>query len=430
MESNLPIASADCTSRLFKEMFPDSKIASEYHSGRTKTSCMINDCLADIALKDLLLDMTNNPFSMAVDGSSDQDLKKMHPMTVRIYDVRTKKVATRFLDMCLTDAADSESIFSAMDMALVKNGLNWDNCIALSVDNAAVNIGSRRSIKTMVIGKNSAIYIHGCPCHICHNGAKKGQSAFARVTNFDVEDMMVDLYYWFKYSQGRKRQLKEFCDFCDIEFKKVIKHLGVRWLSLEIAVNRTLTLYPALRSYFMSNEDSSQRFRRLQTLFCDEVTEVYLLFLQSILPVFINFNLTLQKEIPCAHILHELMSDFLLKLLGRFVKQDVLATSGVTECSVEDQVDDTELYIGFATEQMLNQSDSISDRQRKVFYSGVRAFFKASSEYLRTKLPFNEDILLYSSFVNLNNKHSNFTQVQYFCNRYKSILGLNQKTSM
>lgn len=46
--------------------------------------------------------MHTEPFSIAIDGSNDNGLDKMNPMTVRIYDVTRGKVVTQFLDMCLT----------------------------------------------------------------------------------------------------------------------------------------------------------------------------------------------------------------------------------------------------------------------------------------------------------------------------------------
>lgn len=45
--------------------------------------------------------------------------------------------------------------------------------------------------------KNEAIYIMGCPCHIVHNTAGKAGDAFYKATGFNVDVMVVDLFYWF-----------------------------------------------------------------------------------------------------------------------------------------------------------------------------------------------------------------------------------------
>ena len=53
-------------------------------------------------------------------------------------------------------------------------------------------MGKHNSIKTRVQQKNLAIYFMDCPCHMVHNTTIKAAKAFQSVTDFDVEDMMVD----------------------------------------------------------------------------------------------------------------------------------------------------------------------------------------------------------------------------------------------
>ena len=44
----------------------------------------------------------------------------------------------------------------------------------------------------------------------------------------------------------------EYCDFCDVNYRAIVKHVNTRWLSLERAVHRVLQQYCALKSYFLS----------------------------------------------------------------------------------------------------------------------------------------------------------------------------------
>ena len=46
--------------------------------------------------------MQSSPYALAIDGSNDNGLEKMNPLTVRIFDLEDKKVNTNLLDMCLT----------------------------------------------------------------------------------------------------------------------------------------------------------------------------------------------------------------------------------------------------------------------------------------------------------------------------------------
>ena len=46
--------------------------------------------------------MKSSPFALAIDGSNDNGMEKMNPLTVRIFDLQNKRVVTNLLDMCLT----------------------------------------------------------------------------------------------------------------------------------------------------------------------------------------------------------------------------------------------------------------------------------------------------------------------------------------
>ena len=101
----------------------------------------------------LVAHMKEHPFALAVDGSNDNGLQKMNPLTVQIFDLQSGLVCTKFLDMCLTSgsaAGTAEKIFEAMENALECRGILWENFIGLSVDNTSVNIGKHNSIKSQL----------------------------------------------------------------------------------------------------------------------------------------------------------------------------------------------------------------------------------------------------------------------------------------
>lgn len=62
-------------------------------------------------------------------------------------------------------------------------------------------------------------------------------------TGFDVEDLMVDVYYWFHYSNKRKSKLAEYTEHCFQEYRKILKNVSTRWLSLEKAITCVLKQY-------------------------------------------------------------------------------------------------------------------------------------------------------------------------------------------
>jgi hypothetical protein len=208
---NIPLAFHDQLSPMIRPEFCDSKIGARYHSASTKAMCMLNLAVTPFLKEKLISEMRVHPFSLSVDGSNDTGLEKMNPLTVRIYNYENKTIATRFLDMCSSHTATAEGIFGVIDRKLseliaVPNP--WDHCTSFGVDNTSTNIGVRNSIKTKVLSKNSAVFFSGCPCHILHNAAQKAAIAFTLESKFELEEFIVDLYYWFDGSTKRKNGLK------------------------------------------------------------------------------------------------------------------------------------------------------------------------------------------------------------------------------
>ena len=111
-----PLAFHHSLSPTIRRIFPDSKIASKYHSASTKAICMLNETYALTLIEDLLKTMKLHPFSLVV----DEGLAKMNPLTVRIFDVNANKIVTRFLDRCASSSATAKAIFTVIDEKLTK----------------------------------------------------------------------------------------------------------------------------------------------------------------------------------------------------------------------------------------------------------------------------------------------------------------------
>lgn len=82
VQHNIPLSVTDELTPLFRDIFSESEIAQHYSSRRTKTACMINGAIDQ---HNLIQFMKNKPYSLAVDGSSDSDVRKMNPLTVKIF---------------------------------------------------------------------------------------------------------------------------------------------------------------------------------------------------------------------------------------------------------------------------------------------------------------------------------------------------------
>ena len=197
--------------------------------------------------------------------------------------------------------------------------------------------------------------------------------------------MCVDLYYWFEKSTKRKQELLEFCSFCDTDYMEMVRHLSVRWLSLEKAVTRVLKQFEALKSYFLSNDLSHPRFKRLAKMFRNPLCEVILLFYQHVLQQFTNCNNFLQSEKPLVPVLHDTLCSFVETLGAPFLVVKKLKDVGINCIDPKDnevQVQKENINVGFLAHMKIRSliNDGYQPEVSK-FFEAVQKFFEAVQKY-------------------------------------------------
>lgn len=96
---------------------------------------------------------------------------------------------------------------------------------------------------------------------------------------FDIENIVIKVFNEFSSSTKRTSNLKEFFEFCDLEWSELLRHVPTRWLSLNPAVERLLKNYAPIKTYFLSKDDCSAVLREF---FESESSEAYLGFIHNI----------------------------------------------------------------------------------------------------------------------------------------------------
>ena len=160
------------------------------------------------------------------------------------------------------------------------------------------------------------------------------------------------------------------------------------------------------------------------------MTEAYLLFYQAVLPTFICLNLLLQREGPCIFLVADAIKSYLQKLLAKFVTiHTIKSKPGIADVNcqcIDSQLDDNHITIGITTKghlMKLFNDGSINDRNKKLFFDAVRAFYEESVTKALKKLPINDLVLNHAKFLNFEKrKNHTFDNVEYFCGSFHNLL--------
>lgn len=197
-------------------------------------------------------------------------------------------------------------------------------------------------------------------------------------------------------SVKRKDQLKEFCDFVNVTYKRILQHVETRWLSLLRVIVHVLEIWPALKSYFESHPDS-EKAGRVRKQLCDE-TKLFLLFLNFLLPTVNAFNVAFQAtNYTTIHQLHPKMKKLTKRVLCYFVDCDIIVIDDITRTPFEEQsnqLDDDNLEVGESA-WLLAQDlrENGMGPEVDIFFHHVRLFYTSFVKTLLKKFPFGSTIL-------------------------------------
>ena len=121
------------------------------------------------------------------------------------------------------------------------------------------------------------------PLHIVHNSFSTGLAVFP-----DVEDLILNLYFWFKKSPARREDLKLAQFEASVDQHVMLKHGKTRWLTLKPCIDRVIEQWTVLEKYFAdeekNNEESrkSEKFKKIRSIQRDPTSLAKLHFVSSV----------------------------------------------------------------------------------------------------------------------------------------------------
>ena len=245
------------------------------------------------------------------------------------------------------------------------------------------------------------IDLGSCVLHNVHNAFGKGLEEYGK----DIEQLCVDIHSLFKYSAARREDYHTLQSAMGVEIHNFQKHTDVTWLSLGPSVRRILEQWDCICSFVKDlgkdpkTAPKSVAYKRVSAMLNDEEgkkTKAQLQFMGNVSPVFEDFLTVFQNSFPHVHLFYDKMSEFLRKLMGRFLKKDAYEKKFGSDlvsidCSANSQLPDADIAIGEATKKALTQIKP--DRRKSVNYLGIRTFYSTSVTYLQSHLPLQNTLL-------------------------------------
>ena len=400
-ENDLPLAISDAAGKTFASMFPDSKIASQFSSARTKTSYQVTDGLGPTLHETLVKKMQENKFSVLIDESNKlQGTKYLH-ILVKFVDQDQLSQTTAFYKAVVVNEATAENIVNAMKEAFVKDHISWDNVLQIMSDSPAVMRGRLNGVIARIkrtLAPNILDY-GGCSLHHIHNAVSYGTDAFGE----EIEEFAVDLFAFFKHRSGLQDEYKGVQVLLEAEEHKLLRFVSTRWLSLLPVVQRILEQWEVLKRFFgdLPNKHpevcKQERAKKIKQHLDSDETLLKLNFLSSVLPIFQQFEKLFQAQDTQIHILHLEMVQLMQKVLAQFVKPEKLEGKsagadlvGIDYKNVSNQLDSHKLAVGRAASIGLQK---VTHETKKRFHMAVRKFYTTVTEKLFHYLPLDDPLL-------------------------------------
>lgn len=125
-----------------------------------------------------------------------------------------------------------------------------------------------------------------------------------------------------KLSFKRQKEFKDFQIFINTKPHKLLQVCQTRWLSLISCVKRVIKQYSALKLYFEREHLLDNKENHIYSILSNPFTELYLDFLDFVLPIFTNVNIAFQSESPQIHHIYSKVATAYKTILDCYIKSE------------------------------------------------------------------------------------------------------------
>ncbi len=195
-------------------------------------------------------------------------------------------------------------IFNVVNNFQQQQGLSWEGCVSLCTDGAPSMLGVRRGFTALVKEVNSNVRSVHC---LLHRENLAAQHLSPQLNTVLLEVVAV-VNFFVKSSALNSRLFEEMCIGFGSEYKHLLYHSNVRWLSRGKLLRRTVDLRTELEMFL------NEKNHRLAARFQDKSWMLQVCYLNDVFSAVNELNTSMQGRDRNIIVLSEKLSAFKEKL--------------------------------------------------------------------------------------------------------------------
>ena len=334
LSHGLPTSFFDCSSKLFKQMFPDSEIAQKMSESSFKGKYVGIQAHKDLK-EELCEKLRKNKFSLNIDESQ---VNKTCQLDVNVsgYDSESETwFKENLTTISLEKGTKAEAIKDALLNELRSENVPTENCLFIQTDGCSTMIGSLNGFHVKIreeIPTLPNLDLGGCGSHDCSNVLK---NAVKKLKNPILKVYHALPSYLSSQSLHRFQKYQEFCQEHGLDPRNPPKMIDVRFRVITGLAEWMLKDDEAIYGFLKENLTKEKLLRgkademegtETQRLLTEHYLENYVevkltnLFIVEVSDTLMKFLNTFEKEESKLHVRLEKIVKLILSFSSRFMK--------------------------------------------------------------------------------------------------------------
>ena len=288
----------------------------------------------------ILAELRDLPFTFRFDEITTSQIKKQYDGYATYDSPFFGRIITTYIGTLFVGKCTADDLLKYTNEMMERLKLETESILSLGMDGPNVNLSFKRKLESELVKKNTKIIdVGSCPLHIAANGFLEVLKSLQSEAGIDLDQIVLDLYGFFKYSAKRIKDYLSVKEFTDLQGRRMLKHVSTRWVSIQDVLIRILEQLPNLVKYFLtdlpnepgftnkSGVGNQERYIRIKKALLNKKLPVVAYSVIFVAKSFNDFLVKLQAVRPMIVVLYEKMLKLIKQCMTKFLLDERFSTS-------------------------------------------------------------------------------------------------------